>query len=590
MPFDALTIHFLTKEMKKELVNSRIGKIFQPEKERVIIEVFHPFPRRELKLLFSVHPRFYRTHLLTGKMVNPAQPPAFCMLLRKHLQGGRITGLEQPEWERIIIFRIEAYQPDRGLTTFSLVFEAMGPSSNLILLDQQGTILDALKRAPERPDHPRILMPGNAYLPPPAPARYHPGNITFTDWERIWQLSPPTAKVATVLTRELFGLSPALLQEILHRADVSPEATVNMMEAEAVNRLFTSLTALEEMKRKDPEPSPAYLYLNDQGNPVDCFPYQPTHLPATQLLPAPGLSDALEGSLHRSEEEAHFRRQAERLLKVLAKAKSKAQKKLLKQQREQEEAEDAETFRLFGELITVHLSRIKRGQKELCAENYYQEGEQVLIPLNPALDPVENAQYYYKKYSKAKKGQAQIEKRLKDTLMELAYYDSLETALQQTASPGELNEIELEMLEAGLLQEKKQPLQNTRTPSPQHPAVFKVEGWEILVGRNNKQNDRLTMKLASPGDLWLHTQKIPGSHVLIRSQGRTVPPEVLLAAANLAVYFSKARGSTKVPVDYTEKRYVRKPTGAPPGFVLYDRFQTLIIDPDELLLQKLGVK
>ncbi|NLW55431.1 MAG: fibronectin-binding domain-containing protein [Firmicutes bacterium] len=588
MPFDALAIHYLTEEMKNHLVNSRIGKIFQPEKERVIIEAFHPFPRRELKLLLSVHPRFYRTHLLTAKTVNPAQPPAFCMLLRKYLQGGRIIDLEQPEWERIIIFRVEVYQPEIGLTTFSLVFEAMGPSSNLILLDQQETIIDALKRLPERPGRQRVLMPGNAYLPPPAPARYHPGNLTLAAWERMIQFSPPATKIATVLSRELFGLSPSLIQEILLQADVAPSTTVNTIGAEAVQRLYTTLTALEEIKRE--EIPPACLYLNDAGDPVDFFPYQPVHLPADQLQPVADLSSAIEASLHRLEEEAQFQQQAGRLIKVLNKAKTRARKKLTKQQRELEQAEDADTFRLFGELITVHLGGIKRGQKELWAENYYRDGEQVLIPLNPALDPVENSQFYYKKYSKAKKGQAKIRKHLQETEMELAYYESLETSLQQATSSAELAGIELEMFEAGLISGKKRPQRGTRKPSPERPTVFKAEGWEILVGRNNKQNDQLTMKLASPGDLWLHTQKIPGSHVLIRSQGRTVPPEVLLAAANLAVYFSKARGSSKVPVDYTEKRHVRKPAGAPPGYVLYERFETVIIDPDELLLRKLGIK
>lgn len=588
MPFDAFTIHLLTKEMKNSLVNSRIGKIFQPDKDRVTIETFHPFPRRELKILLSIHPRFYRTHLITEKAVNPPQPPAFCMLLRKYLQGGRILDLEQPEWERIIIFRIEVYQPEIGLTTLSLVFEAMGRNSNLILINHQGTIIDALKRLPERPNRHRVLMPGNAYQFPPAPAGHHPGNLPLAAWERIMQFSPPTTKVSTVLVQEVFGLSRPLVQEIMHRADVPPETTVNAVEPKAINRLFSTLTAFEQLKKETLRT--AYLYLNETGNPLDFYPYQPLHLTAGQLLPTDDLNSAIEASLHHLNEEAKLQHQAGLSIRVLKKAKTKALKKLTKQQRELAQAEDADTLRLFGELITVHLRAIRRGQKELLANNYYQDDEKVLIPLNPALTPVENSQYYYKKYNKAKKGQKKIRHHLAQTEMEISYYESLENSLLQASSQAELAEIETEMEEAGLIKGEKQPQRRSRKPLAQQPSVFKAEGCEILVGRNNKQNDRLTMKLASPGDLWLHTQKIPGSHVIIRSQGRTVPQDVLLVAANLAVYFSKARGSSKVPVDYTEKRYVRKPAGAPPGFVLYDHFQTLIIDPDDLVLQELGLK
>lgn len=586
MPFDAFSISLYRRELKDNLVNGRIGKIFQPDQETVIITIFHPFPRRELNLLISVHPRFFRAHLVTEKPDNPLKPPAFCMLLRKYLQGGRILRLEQPSWERIIKFQIEVYDGEEGLTTYALIFEAMGRSSNLLLVNGEGMILDAFKRTARGE---RELIPGKPYTPPPVPGLYHPGNITFTAMEKIFQLSPSTHSVTTVLSREIFGLSRPLQLEILKRAGILSTMTVKEVTPELLRSLYAEIDALNILMTSKTEP---FIHLGPDDCPQDFFPYHPSHLPTERLQSVPDLNTAIVLTLHKQNQLTILWQKAEQLKTVLRKATKKAEKKQRKQQQELINADDADTYRLYGELISVHLRTVKRGQNQLVAMNYYDpDGVTVTIPLDSALSPVENSQLYYKKYHKAKKGQTKIRAQLKRTALELNYYASLDNALENLSSWADLMEIEAEMVEAGLLKRTRPHKKMAPAKIKNQPSLFKTsDGWEILVGRNNKQNDQLTMKTAAAHDLWLHTQNIPGSHVIIRTQGRPVPSGVLLEAANLAVYFSKARSSSKVPVDYTNKRYLRKPTSSPPGFVLYEQYQTLIIDPDPQVLARFGLK
>ena len=588
MPFDALSIYMLKNELNNLLSNSRIEKIFQPKKELVVFEVFHPFPKRNLRFLISTHPHFFRTHLITEKLTNPQQPPAFCMLLRKYLQGGRILRIDQPPWERVIFFRIENFQPGLGLTTFSLIFEAMGRNSNLLLTDEKGIIIDALKRFPVSPKQNREIMPGKAYSLPPSPARYHPGNLNLSTLQKIIDLSPSTLKLNNLLSREVFGLSRPLILEILKRAEIPFETTVGDTSNEMSNRIIKSLNDLCLFLEIDQHS--VFIYC-ESGIPIDFFPYKPLHLPENKLILSSNLNTAIETTLHQQNRQDSLEREAEQLRKILKDRKKKALRKKKKQEKELSKAEDADRYRLFGELITVYLKDISRGQVELIAHNYYDpKGGTVLIPLDPALSPVENSQFYYKKYTKAKKGQEKISQQLKKTEMEVDYYDSLENSLQAPLSHTNLVEIEDEMIKTGLVKVKNQPRTRHRTPVSKPNSFRSSDGWEILVGRNNNQNDTLTMKIAFTNDLWLHTQKIPGSHIIIRCQGSIISDETLLEAANLAVYFSKARGSSKVAVDYTEKRYVRKPKGAPPGFVLYDNFKTIIVDPEPKILEKFEIK
>lgn len=589
MPFDAITVSALKHELNQTLSNARIDKVFQPEQETVVFSLFHPCPRRDLRLLFSVHPRFYRAHLLTEKMVNPEKPSAFCMLLRKYLQGGRFLKVEQPPWERILLIKIQNYNAEQGLTGFTLVFEAMARFSNLLLLDAENRIIDALKRFPASDRETRKVFPGAAYVPPPSfsVTGRHLGNLTRQDLQIMIDRSPSGRHLKQILTEEILGVSPALTREIFHRAQINPKETAGAAPPETAEKLHA---VLDEFRRLVTEESFTCFYYEKNGQPEDLFPYRPDSLPSSMLKPAPGLSPGLENTIHRQEREDKLFGRKQQLQKIITQAKKKTARKKNKQLDELARAEDAATYRLYGELLTA-CPQIPRGADRVELVNYYDPaGKTVVIPLDPALSANKNAQKYFKKYAKAKKGQKQISLQLQRTDEDLEYLESLESYLQNQWNTEDLYAIEEEMREAGLMKNRESARRFRLQHSPSRPVVFRSsEGWEILVGRNNKQNDQLTFKKSSPRDLWLHTQKIPGSHVLVRCRGSKISRETLLEAANLAVYFSKARNSTKVPVDYTERRYVRKPAGSRPGFVLYDNFQTIYITPDPEVLKRLGI-
>ena len=591
MPFDALAVAALCQEYQQILVNGRIDRIFQPGREKVVLSVFHPFPRRDLWLLFSVHPRFYRSHLIEKKPASPQEPPAFCMLLRKYLQGGRFLEVSQPPSERILHFKIENYNAEEGLTVFTLIFEATGRFANLVLVDGEGRILDALKRLPERDGQSRPVLPGAAYTPPPSPAGRHLETLSVQDLQLVIDRSPSERPLRQILVEEILGVSPFLAAEVLHRAGLDPKTTAGAISPEETPAHAGKIHSILDELHRQIQAGQIHPYCYEKnGQPADFFPFRPLSLPESALTPAAGMSQAEAMTLDRQEHQEEMASQRRTLLSIIARAKKKADKKAEKQREELAQAEDAGLWRIYGELLTAYGRQVPRGASQVELVNYYDpEGKTVTIPLDPALPANQNAQNYFKKYAKAKKGQTRIAAELEKTREELAYLESLESSIQNDLDLEELLAVEEEMQEAGLAKGRRDPGRSRRSPGGR-PALFRSsEGWEILVGKNNRQNDELTFKLSSPRDLWFHTQKIPGSHVLIRCGGKEAGEEALLEAANLAVYFSKARHSTKVPVDYTERRHVRKPAGARPGFVLYKNFQTLTITPDPAILKRLGI-
>lgn len=592
MPFDALTITALRREYQQTLVNGRIDRIFQPGREKVVFSVFHPYPRRDLWLLFSVHPRFCRSHLIEKKPVSHQEPPAFCMLLRKYLQGGRFLEVGQPSSERILHFKIENYNAEEGLTVFTLIFEATGRFANLLLVDGEGRILDAIKRLPERDGESRPVLPGALYTPPPTPAGRRLETLAVQDLQVLIDRSPAERPLRQILVEEILGVSPFLAAEVLSRAGLAPETTAGAISPEETPARAEKIhSALDELYRqvKTGEIHPYCYEKNRQAE--DFFPYRPLSLPEATLVPAVSINQAVASTLDQRESQEELAARRRDLLKIITRARKKSERKAEKQQEELARAEDADLWRIYGELLTAYRHQVPRGASQVELVNYYDpEGKTVTIPLDPALPVNQNTQNYFKKYNKAKKGQTRIAAELEKTREELAYLESLESSLANDLDHEELAAVEEEMEEAGLTKSRRSPGRSRPSPGGR-PAVFRSSaGWEIMVGKNNRQNDQLTFKLASPRDFWFHTQKIPGSHVLLRCGGKEPGAEALLEAANLAVYFSKARHSTKVPVDYAERRHVHKPAGARPGFVLYKNFQTLTITPDPAVLKRLGIE
>ncbi|HOQ23815.1 MAG TPA: NFACT RNA binding domain-containing protein [Bacillota bacterium] len=581
MPLDALYLHALAGELTEKLRNGRIERIYHPLKDRVVLEIRHPYPGTNYQLLLSVHPQYARIHLTESKIENPAQPSAFCMLLRKYLQGGRVLELTTKAWERIITMEVEVYAPDKGLCRRRLVLEAMGRRSNLLVLDTDNTILDALRRSQKSSE--REIFPGVLYVYPPVPTPLRP-DLSEEALQALLDRVNSQRKLDEVLKTELLGISPFLSKAWAYQAQFNPEQLVGDLPPDAGERLVHAFKTIEK-KATQPEPG---LILRS-GSPVDFYLFSPEEDPELNWQPVADLNTAVERTLHHWDEEARRAAVQASLARLVRERANKINKKLQKQAEELAAAEDAEIYRIQGELLTVNMKSITKGLSQVELPNYYDpENRPLLIPLRPDLSPAENSQYYYNKYQKAKKAKHAIAEQIRLNTEELAYLEGILVTLADPLSHEELGEIHSELSTQGYIASRQ--VGSSKRQDVSSPRRFvSSDGTTIEVGRNNLQNDKLTFKIASPKDTWLHAQNIPGSHVLIRNNGQPVSDQTLLEAANLAVWYSKARTSTKVPVDYTPRRYVRKPPGSRPGFVLYDPFKTIIITPDPSILSRLGV-
>ena len=580
MPYDALFISGFVTELNEKLRNGRVEQIYHPLKDRLELEIYHPYPGVNLRLLLSAHTQFARINLTGGKTENPMHPSAFCMLLRKHLSGGRILNVDQTPWERIINITIEVYATEKGLCQKRLVLEALGRRSNVILLEENNTIIDALKRTIGE----REIFPGYSYVPPSSPSPYSP-ELSADELQIILDRVPAKKPLFETLYSELLGVSPFLGREWSCRAGFDPNTSAGSLPDDAGERLKHAWFKIMEEK-KYPKPC---LVLNDSGKIMDFYLFEPTQ---ASLIPEPvsDLNQAVLETLHLWEENAKINSAQTRLQRIIGDRINKLQTKLKKQHEELCAAEDAQVYRIRGELLSIHQNSIVKGQPQVELPNYYDpEGKTIIIPLRMDLSPIENAQAYFKKYQKSKKGRKAIAHQIQLTTDDLGYLEGIQAMLTDSMRIEELAEIEDELKNYGLISRHDNTTSKSKSPVSTPRRFISSEGIAIDVGRNNLQNDRLTLKIASPRDTWLHTQNIPGSHILIRDDGQGFGESTLLEAANLAAWFSKARNSTKVPVDYTMRRNVRKPAGSRPGFVLYEPFQTIIVTPNIELLKRLGV-
>lgn len=579
MPFDSFFIRAFSAELEEKLRNGRIERIYHPQKDRIIFEGRHPYPGIDFYLLFSIHPQFARVQLSDKPKDNPKQPSAFCMLLRKHLSGARILSIEPTPWERIITITLEVYASESGLAKRKLILEILGRQSNLILADESGIIIDALKRVYGE----RQIIPGETYQTPPSPTPWNP-QISEAQLQTLIDRSSSDIPLYKFLYTQLLGVSPFIGREIAVRAGYATDIAIGALDSSSGAKL---VEAAQEILKELNEAKPCVL-LNPTGEVKDFSAFPPRHIDwAIQGMPS--LNDALSASIHCWDNASQTMATQNRLQRVVGDKIAKTVAKLNKQKEELAAAEDADQFRLYGELLNFYRKDVVKGQFEISVINYYDpDGPCIRIALRPDLSPNENIQAFYKKYQKAKKGKESIAKQIQSTQEDLAYFEGLFATLGDPLSLTELHEIEEELETSGLIRRSKSEKKST-TPSSPH-RFMSSEGIPIDVGRNNQQNDRLTFKIASPRDTWLHTQGIPGSHVLIRDDGQGFNEKTLLEAVHLAAWYSKARNSSKIPVDYTQRRHVRKPPGAHPGFVLYDHVKTVIITPDSEILKKLGVE
>lgn len=590
MPVDAPAVAQISRELNNYLP-VRIAQIFQPYPEEFLFCGYGS--GEDFKLLISLDARYGRFHLFEGFKDCSSVPTPFGTLLRKHFSGSKLIAFCAVPFERITKLTFEVYEAATGLTKKEIRLELTGKRANLIITDSDGIIIDAWRKNTDPKPGEREVSPGSRYELPGTGGRWKPVTVSYQQFRALFDQLPPDVTLERFLLKHWYGMSPLSIQEITRRAGWPPSTQVREFPSETLPELFASFTDwAEKVAAGNFEPTVLY---DPEGKAIDCsalkIAFPPENTTAKQV---PELNKTVAAIFDQLHESSRFQELKQNLLRKINSHLEKDRAKLAKQEAEAAAAEAGDRFRIAGELLMTYGYQISKGSSQVKLINHYDPaGAELLIDLNPALTPQANAQAYFKKYQKAKKGQQAIAAQIVKTKEAIEYLESIETLAQNALITADLRLVreELEQNEKRPSGSGKASKRSGKKETPAEPRQYKTPaGHTILVGRNNLQNDRLTLKIADPADWWFHTQKIPGSHVILRQKpGVPVDDDSLNRACQLAVYFSKARQSTKVPVDYTQRKNVKKPPAANPGFVIYDFFKTAIVTPDAKILAELGV-
>ncbi len=569
MSLDGIVVRALVHEIEEKIVGGRITKIHQPYNTDIVLLVRSG--GMNYRLLISANHSYPRMYLTEEAFTNPIEAPMFTMLLRKHIEGGIILAVKQIELERIIHIDISSRDELGDLKTLTLVVELMGRHSNIILVNQEmGLILDGIHHVTPSISQYRQVMPGRPYVAPPDQAKHNPLSVDQQSFHAL--IKDTEHDLEQQIVQHFQGFSPLLAKEIAYRTKVENQT------------LWDTFSAfMNDVKEHRYEP----IIISKQKS---IYSIIPLHHIDGKMNPYNSISACLQSFYQRKAATDLIRQTAQDLLRKLNTEKNKNNKKLEKLDRTLSDAHQSNHYRLWGELLTSYQYQISKGDKIATVLNYYNEHEQYVdIPLDPMLTPIENAQVYFKRYNKAKSSITVVEEQIEKTKQEVQYLESLIAQIEM-ADQTTLNEIREELAEQGYIRNRKrqQKSKKTKTSAPKLEQYVSSEGYVIYVGKNNVQNEYLTNRFARNTDLWLHTKDIPGSHVVIF--GDNVGEQTLHEAANLAAYFSKGRQSSSVAVDYTLIRHVRKPSGAKPGYVIYDHQKTLFVTPDEDAIDRLKKK
>lgn len=562
MPFDGIVTRAVTSELHEKIVGGRINKIYQPTNTEVVLSIRNK--RKNYSLLLSIHPSYARFHLTEDIYRNPDEPPMFCMLLRKHLAGAIIEDISQTDLERIVSIEVRGINEIGDQENKSLVLEIMGRHSNVILLNEdKSTIINCLKHVPPFQNRYRSLIPGAPYIQPPPQNKL---DLLTTDSETfLKKLDFNQGKMDKQIVHAITGVSPFIAKEFVYRAKLGSEkvyqAVYQQFQAEVKNNTFIPM--IFNKPREDFHVI-AISYLDD-GKAY------------------PSTSQMLDAFYSNKAERDRVKQQARDLERLIKNEIDKNKRKLKIHEKTLKKVQSAEKQQKYGELLTANMHLVNRGDTAITVIDYYDPAQnEITIELQSDKTPSENAQIYFKRYRKLQAAQKSANIELKKATEELDYLEQLMQQIE-IGRDEDILDIREELEEQGYIRKQIRRRKKRKKPTPEK--FIASDGTEIYVGRNNKQNEYVTHKLANRNDIWLHALDIPGSHVIINASNPS--EETLLEAAQLAAYYSKAGQSASVPIDYTEVRHVKKPSGAKPGFVTYSNQKTLSITPDESIIQSL---
>jgi len=578
MAFDGIVIANLAKELNTLLAGGRIQKVSQPEKDELLLTIkqYDIF-----KLFLSADASLPLVYLTDTAKPNPLTAPNFCMLLRKHFNSAKILSVTQPGLERSLDITIEHLDEIGDLKIKHLIIEIMGKHSNIILCDESYTIVDSIKHISGFVSSVREVLPGRRYFLPQTVEKANP--LTLTEEEFQTYVLSKNLPLAKAIYTGLTGISPLIAEELCHRAGLSSELPAHELSGDHAYHCYNVITRVME-KVANGEFTPCIIFKEDipvefSSLPLTCYSDHRTE--NMEIKQYDRISNVLEDYYAKKNQVTRIRQKSADLRRIVTTTIERDAKKYDLQLKQMKDTEKRDTYKVYGELITAYGYGVEPGAKSMQALNYY-TNEEITIPLDETIAPMENAKKYFEKYNKLKRTAEALTVHLAETKESLDYMESVRLSLDMAQTENDLNLIKEELVESGYLRRhlekgKKKPQKVKLTNTPLH--YLSSDGYHLYVGKNNLQNDELTFKFATGVDWWFHAKGIPGSHVILKTDGGEIPDRAYEEAAALAAYYSKSRDNDKVEIDYIEKKHVKKPAGAKPGFVVYYTNYSMMATP-----------
>jgi len=639
MPQDGTVISSLVHEISQQILGGRIDKITQPEPDEIVLSIRSQGANH--KLLLTTQSTAPRLHFTQASKPSPMQAPMFCMVLRKHLSGGRIVDIRQPGFERIVEFHIDALNEMGDRAVKVLLIEIMGKHSNIILVSP-GTgeepvteaatfaddvliagnaptfarVIDAIKHVPPSVSSVRAILPGSRYVPPPAGGKANPLDISEESFAQ--DLSNTTKNIQQALYQQYTGISPILASEICTRANIAPDTSIGSIGQTEIAQLYGAFLYVFDRVRAGDFAPHIYYSLDAQDTQMRENNLEISHIRQGKAVDITALPFVMYSHLHpqaynspsalqeafyaKRDAGARVNQKTADLRKLVTTLQERCNKKAIVYEKTLADIKNRDDLRIKGELLTAYMHQVEQGTPSITLENFYDDNNPLEITIDPTLSPTENAQRYFKQYNKQKRTYTALQEQIAQNQEDQNYLDSVALAMETVTTEADIAEIRAELAEGGFVKRKYARLaahtskrdashgkhkgsgqqSNKKGPAPSKPLHYtSTDGYDIYVGKNNTQNDHLTLRQAKNHDIWLHTKDIAGSHVIIITGGTQPPESTILEAANIAAYYSKGRNSSQVPVDYVQRKHVRKPNGAKPGFVIYDRHKTVYVSPKE---------
>ncbi len=570
MAFDGITVASLVSELKEKLNGGRLFKIAQPENDELQLTI--KVMKEQYKLLISASASLPLMYITDVNKTSPLTAPNFCMLLRKHLNNGKIIDIYQPGLERIINFKIEHYNEMGDLCEKILTVELMGKHSNIIFIDNDGMILDSIKHVNSIMSSVRQVLPGREYFIPDTMSKANPLATNFDEFVKA--LQEKNTNVSNTIYSSYTGISPIIAEEICYRANIDSDLPISALDSTNLHSLYNEFDSILKCV-KDNKFEPNIIQKN--GEPVEFSPIKLKIYSDLEFIEYNSISDVLNNYYATKNVLTRIKQKSYDIRKIITTTLEKDYKKYDLQLKQLKDTEKKDKYKVYGELITTYGYGVESGSKSMKALNYY-TNEEITIPLDDTLSVMDNAKKYFDKYTKLKRTSEALESIVLDTKSEIEHLESVLTSLDMALTENDLKEIKEELIISGYIKRKGTTKKEKIKNDPYH--YVSSDGFDIYVGKNNIQNEEITFKLANGGDWWFHSKNFPGSHVIVKTEGKELTDATFEEAARLAAFYSKGRDQDKVEIDYIERKHVKKVSGAKPGFVIYHTNYSMAIEPN----------